>query len=244
LNFPPGPIFKLACPQGFRPRRDISAYRSDDFDLRLADLHYRDVCEYAVGRNSAAAWSAEEEAAGQVTRVWTDPLPEAQVERIAANEDDALKSRVVFGMEALAEHAGASGASLDKALRDLQALYAEWIAAERKKTDGLAPRRREAAERLVVEMETARKRIIEGIDILARNDRARTAFRFMNLAVAMAARRRNAGATGDPAAQPAPEWRPFQLAFILLNIAGLANRKHGRRSPARRRRWWSPARCG
>jgi hypothetical protein len=45
---------ELACPQGFRPRRDISAYRSDDFDLRLADLHYREVCEYAVGRNSAA----------------------------------------------------------------------------------------------------------------------------------------------------------------------------------------------
>ena len=42
----------------------------------------------------------------------------------------------------------------------------------------------------------------------------------------MAARRRNAGATGDPAAQPAPQWRPFQLAFILLNLAGLADRKH------------------
>jgi len=217
---------ELVCPQGFRPRRDISAYRSDDFDLRLADLHYRDVCEYAVGRNSAAAWNAEEEAAGRVTRVWTDPLPQAEVERIAANEDDALKSRVMFGMEALAESATTNGEVLDKALRDLPVLYSEWIAAERRKITGLAARRRETAERLVTEMEVARKRIVEGIDMLAKNDRARTAFRFMNLAVAMAARRRNAGAAGDPAAQPAPEWRPFQLAFILLNIAGLADRKH------------------
>ena len=54
----------------------------------------------------------------------------------------------------------------------------------------------------------------------------------MNLAVAMAARRRNAGATGDPAAQPAPEWRPFQLAFILLNLAGLADRTHADREIA------------
>jgi hypothetical protein len=218
---------ELVSPQGFRPRRDISAYRSDDFDLRLADLHYRDVCEYAVGRNSAAAWSAEEEAAGRVTRVWTDPLPQAEVERIAANEDAALKSRVVFGMETLAEHANASGASLDQALRDLPVLYAEWIAVEQNKLAGLAPRRREAAERLIVEMEMARKRITAGIDILAHNDRARTAFRFMNLAVARAAR-----ATGDPATQPAPEWRPFQLAFILLNIAGLADRKHADREIA------------
>jgi hypothetical protein len=66
----------------------------------------------------------------------------------------------------------------------------------------------------------------KGIDILTNNDTARTAFRFMNLAIAMAARRRKAGATGDPAAQPAPQWRPFQLAFILLNVAGLSDRPH------------------
>jgi hypothetical protein len=75
-------------------------------------------------------------------------------------------------------------------------------------------------------METAKTRIACGIDILARDARARTAFRFMNLAVAMAARRRNAGATGDPQALPEPQWRPFQLAFILLNLAGLVDRTH------------------
>src|SRR5262245_53934169 len=54
---------ELACERGFRPRRDISGYRSDDFDLRVADLHYRDVCEYAVGRNAAAGWDEAEELA-------------------------------------------------------------------------------------------------------------------------------------------------------------------------------------
>ncbi|MGH7248686.1 MAG: DISARM system helicase DrmA, partial [Pseudomonadota bacterium] len=217
---------ELVCPQGFRPRRDISGYWSDDFDMQTADLHYRDVCEYAVGRNSAAAWGADEEIAGHVTRVWTDPLPQAEVERVAPNEDESLKSRVVFGMEALAERAEASGASLRAALDDLPLLYAEWIGAERRKIADLAPRRRQTAERLINEMEVACKRVEAGIEILSSNDIARAAFRFMNLAVARAAWRRNARSIGDPAAQPAPEWRPFQLAFILLNIAGLSDRLH------------------
>jgi hypothetical protein len=217
---------ELACKQGFRPRRDVSAYRSDDFDLRLADLHYRDVSEYAVGRNSAAAWRADEEAAGRVTRVWTEPLPQAEVERVAANADEALTSRVTFSMETLAEQASAGGASLKQALGALPGLYANWIAGEQKKIGGLAARRREAADKLVGEMDVARKRIEAGIEILSNNDMARRAFRFMNLAVADAARHRNAGASGDPLKQPAPQWRPFQLAFILINIAGLSDRQH------------------
>ena len=217
---------ELACAQGFRPRRDLSGYNSSDLDLRVADLHYRDVCEWAVGRNAAAAWDTEEEQTERVTRVWTDPLPQAEVERVAPNEDLDLKSRVAFGMEALAERANGDGTRLNDALSALPVLYAAWIEAERKKIGRLAARRRETAERLIADMEAARQRILEGIEILSRNEIARSAFRFMNLAVATAARRRNAGATGDPAAQPAPEWRPFQLAFILLNIAGLSDRKH------------------
>ena len=116
---------ELVCAQGFRPRRDVSGYRADDFDLRVADLHYRDVCEWAVGRNAAAAWDAGEDQARRVTRVWTDPLPQAEVERVAPNEDDELKARVTFGMEALAERAGDGGASVGRrALRPSGALRA------------------------------------------------------------------------------------------------------------------------
>jgi hypothetical protein len=223
---------ELICEQGFRARRDISGYRSDDLDLRVADLHYRDVCEWAVGRNAAASWDAGEAGSGRVTRAWTDPLPLAAVERVAPNEDPELKERVVFGMEALAERAEAGGTAFAQALGDLPVLYGTWIEAEREKLTKLSGRRRETGERMVAEMETARRRIAEGIDILSRNDIGRDGFRFMNLAVARAARRRNAGTTGDPAKQKTPEWRPFQLAFILLNIAGLSDRRHPDRETA------------
>ena len=194
---------ELVCPQGFCPRPDVSGYKATDLDLRVADLHYRDVCEWAVGRNAAAGWDAGEEG-GHVTRVWTDPLPQAEVERVAPNEDEELKSRVMFGMEALAERAATGGATLAEALSELPVLYGQWSDAERRKLAGLPARRRETAERLITEMAVARRRMLEGIELVSGNDIARSAFRYMNLAVAMAARRRNAGATGDPAAQPTP----------------------------------------
>ena len=49
---------ELVCETGFRPRRDLSGYRAQDWDLRIADLHYRDMREWAVGRNAAAGWDA------------------------------------------------------------------------------------------------------------------------------------------------------------------------------------------
>jgi len=215
---------ELFCETGFRPRRDLSGYRASDWDLRIADLHYRDLLEWAVGRNAAAGWAIGEDQNSTVTRVWTDPLPSAEVERVAPNEDAELKARVTFSMEALAQSADAGGAALAKALDELPSLYGLWVDTERHKLSSLPLRRKETGARLIVEMETAKNRIAEGIQLLTQNTRARAAFRFMNLAVAMAARRRMAGASGDPQSLPAPQWRPFQLAFILLNVSGLAER--------------------
>jgi hypothetical protein len=159
-----------------------------------------------------------------VTRVWTDPLPTAEVERVAPNEDPELTSNVVHGMEALADLARQGGAALKAGLSALPSLYAQWIALEQAKVGSLdAPARRRTAQELVAAMQSAQARISAGIALLEANPIARDAFRLMNEAVAMAARRRNVGQKGDPAAQK-PAWRPFQLTFILLNISGLADR--------------------
>ena len=216
---------ELVCERGFCARRDLSGVDAQDFDRRVADLHYRDVCDYAVGRNAAAGWETHGEQPTVVARVWTDPLPTAEVERVAPNEDPELTSKVVLGMEALATLAKQGGAALKAGLSALPTLYAQWIALEQAKISSLdAPSRRATAQELIVAMQNAEARISAGITLLDANPIARDAFRLMNEAIAMAARRRNAGQNGDPAAQKAPAWRPFQLAFILLNISGLADR--------------------
>ena len=216
---------ELICEGGFYPKQDLSGLKSVDSDHRTADLHYREVCDYAVGRNVAAGWDKAAAATGRVSHVWTDPLPQAEVERVAPNEDHALKAAVLFGMEDLAE-AAMSASDLVKALDQLPVLYEHWIDQERVKASTLPKLRAQTAAELITAMEAAKDRIAQGIAALGRDQYARLAFRFMNEAVARAARRRNAGPQGDPAAQRQPTWRPFQLAFILLNLSGLADRTH------------------
>ena len=82
---------ELICESGIEPREDYSNSDSKDWDLRVADLHYRNSFEWAVGSNVAAGWNESIEQSNngvefsnfselkKVKRVWTDPLPVAEV---------------------------------------------------------------------------------------------------------------------------------------------------------------------
>jgi hypothetical protein len=212
----------VRCETGIVPRYDLSAYGSADVDSAIADLHYRDVAEYAVGRGTSAGWSADPD--GVVRTVFTDHLPQAGVERV---EPNSTIVGVEFGMEALAQHAAAGPAQIEAALKALPEAYLAWIAAQEGLIPGIeGPHRRSTATQLMTAARRAADRIVDGINFVRDDAGARTAFRAMNEAVARAARRRNAGRTGDPVAQPAPTWRPFQLAFVLLNLRGLGTPTH------------------
>jgi hypothetical protein len=41
---------------GLHPRSNMRGFGSKDIDEAIADLHYRDVCEFAVGVNTSADW--------------------------------------------------------------------------------------------------------------------------------------------------------------------------------------------
>ncbi|MGA7329278.1 MAG: DISARM system helicase DrmA [Rhodomicrobium sp.] len=214
---------ELKCADGFLPRFDHSGYGTDDWDRRVADLHYADACEYAVGRNTSAEWDGEVE--GKVTRVATCPLPLAEVERVAPQEERELPG-VEFGMEALANAARAGAAKLAAELRPLPVLYEAWIAKQWESFTDPAKHRRCTADQLVKNARRAKDRIAEGIRLLETDDNACLAFHFMNDAIAKAARKRSPHIypAGDP--KRIPKWRPFQLAFILLNLAGIVDKTH------------------
>jgi hypothetical protein len=104
-------------------------------------------------------------------------------------------------------------------------MYGDWQRGQRALMDGLAPRRKDMAGTLIGNMDAARQRIEGGINVLKNDPLAREAFVVMNTAMAMANRQREAALRKiSPEAIDPPKWRPFQLAFTLLNLAGMTDK--------------------
>jgi hypothetical protein len=202
----------------FVERPDVRGLHALDWDDRVADLHYCDVTELAVGHNVSADWQHIDGGCREIVTAWT---PVAAVPRVIPNPSIA---NFELGMETLGQLPDSAAAKA--ALAGVVSNYRVWIAEQRKSIGGLVARRRDVAEQLLIEAEAAAKRIEDGIACL---DRANVleAFRIANRAIARAARQREAQIKGiKPADVDAPRWRPFQLAFILLNLRGLVDQAH------------------
>ncbi len=194
---------------GLLPRpnqRDTS-----DWDERVADLQFRDRRAYAVGHGVSVEVPPQP---GAVTTVRTTWLPRAEVPPVVTHAE----ADVVVAMEDLAGLGDA--AAVRAALDPLPRAYQGWIDAQR----GLAldGARADTRAALLDHAERARRRIAEGIDLLASNPEALEGFRLANRAMALAARRRSPADYVDRR----PEWRLFQLAFLLLDLPSIADDAH------------------
>jgi len=205
----------------FVARPDASRRDGDDWDDRVADLQYRDTSEVVVGHNvSATAIVDGEGRCRQVRTVW---IPEADVLKV---EPGAMEG-VELSMEVLGEAASVEVRDL---LKGLPEAYRSWIAAERLRLPADRAHR-EVGEALLHRAETVARRIEDGLVALEQPDLL-LAFQVANRAMAAAARQRRAhteDGSGDPTSGPAPRWRPFQLAFLLMNVNGVAEPLHPER---------------
>lgn len=204
---------KVGCAEGFVTRADWTGSESKDPDAERADLQYRDNGEWAVGHGVAVELVGP--AAGAVTQVGTTWLPTAVVRRMEAKEVEG----VPLSMEELSTVPDVE--TLAAGVQPLLDAYLVWISEKRNEATGLSGGRRDTASALLMRAEAARGRIQEGIRSLSRDPLAFDAFRLANEAMAIAARK----------VRPdhAPRWRLFQLAFLLLNVASMADPAHHER---------------
>ncbi|MEI9975264.1 MAG: DISARM system helicase DrmA [Ignavibacteriota bacterium] len=191
-------------------RPDLRGLASDDWDDRIADLQYRDTGEYAVGHNVATEAILADGHCQAVRTCW---VPTAEVERVAP----APIAGVELKMDALA--ALADFADAQAKLNPLVTEYRSWISAQTVPT--LSAKRQETADGLQSKARVAADRIAQGIALLE-DPQCLAAFQLANKVMATAARRRLGVMQGKPPASITPEWRPFQLAFLLMNLPGIA----------------------
>lgn len=212
-----GYVFQVAleieCAEGFTPRPNLRGARpDDDIDERIGDLQYRDAFELAVG-HGVSVMTGPADAEGRVARVSTSWVPTAEVEKVvpSAVKDVELRMEELGRMQ--------DGATLEREVGELVTSYRAWIA--RQPVSGLGSAvRDDTARSLMAAATIACNRIDAGIRLLAapENADALEAFRVANRAMAAAAWQRSGAELRKKNA--VPTWRPFQLAFLLMNVGG------------------------
>lgn len=206
----------IAADVPFERRPNPRGTTGDDPDERIAELQYRDAAEFAVGHGvSAEALRGQDGTCREVRTSW---IPEASVEKV-----EAADIPVDLRMESIA--AAESPAALRAMLEGLITRYGAWLDQQ----SANLPRdkhRAEVAQDLMKSARGARDRMDAGLKALE-DPNVFEAFRLANRAMAAAGRQRDSRLRGVPPEKtPEPRWRPFQLAFILLNLRGIADPGH------------------
>ena len=176
----------------------------------MADLHYADTPEYATGHGVSADWDLVDRACHVLRTTW---IPKATVERT----ETVPVSGATTAMEELGELLDGDAAAT--ALSPLVDQYRSWIEEQRTTLGRLSGERRDVAEELLRRAGVTADRMERGVQVLVDDPDALDAFRVANRAVAEALRQRLA----DQIDEAGPAWRAFQLAFILVNLPGVAN---------------------
>ncbi|WP_182882078.1 DISARM system helicase DrmA [Microbispora sp. H10949] len=210
-------------------------YDEEDAHLRLL---YRNERRYASGRNVAvhASLRDNERCAHELRTTW---LPVYNVPATIA-PTSGLRD-VELSMDALAS------ADIDQLRAGLAPLaddYSAWLEKRADEIPTLPEALRPVAVNAVFKARRAAQRLRAGIDLLASNEDALKAFRFANEAMASQRRhsaiaklRQERGLTFEAATAlvenegaKAASWRPFQLAFVLLNLPSLTDPAHPERA--------------
>ncbi|WP_068150560.1 helicase-related protein [Rhodococcoides corynebacterioides] len=202
----------------------------DDPDLQSADLMYRNARTFGIGHGCAVTWDASPRAA--TDRIRTTQLPAFEVSRARPGPADGIDLR----MSTLGRK---DAATVVHNLGLLVESYRAWIderhAAVSADRADVAYELKPTADRHFEQAREAADRIEAGIRLLSTDNDVFAAFQLANRAMQAQRARQvwvRAGATGPVDDGADQTWYPFQIAFVLLNLPGLADPAHSDRDVA------------
>lgn len=192
-----------------------------DPDLESHTLLYRDCYDFAVGHGCAVDWHDIQY--GCAAKLETALIPDYELPATTPNTMDGLD------MQTLAD--AKNPQTIEATLTPLLDAYAEWINQRRAEISSLPTSDLQRTATIHMDRcDEALERMRDGLALLVSNRQVFDAFCFANRAMllqrsygawAQEYRRTGNRATTTPQLQGA--WRPFQIAFILLNLVSIAN---------------------
>jgi hypothetical protein len=191
--------------------------KADDADLRSYQLLYRHTKTFAIGHGCAADWAIGEEPTADCVRSTFVPTYDL---RLAISNPD-------IQLPCLSLHFLARGPrdAVISELRRLPELYMEWVAQQR--TVPLPTIYTATATENLDACDAAAVRMKAGIELLVHDETAWAAFSMASEAMLTVRSRSDWLRAGRPeGALPEdgrPTWYPFQLGFLLLCLAGIAD---------------------
>lgn len=206
---------------------DVRTVSLDQEEQELT-VTYRDRRTYAIGHGCAADWSLKGDLAGAV---WTEFLPATETPQLVPREEERSVLRLRHLIHAPREQ-------LVEQLTEFVDDYERWIGDLAGKHLDIPQRLIAARERILARLTDTVTRLRSGVRLLATGpDEVIESFRLANRTMLLAMRHGRSDRAGSrhkpgkPEADevPAsfqPAWRPFQLAFQLLALPGLADPEH------------------
>lgn len=189
----------------------------EDDEVLSNELLFRHVPNLAVGHGCSVTW---EVTAGSADRLQTTFTPTYDLPLADSNPAIDVPALDMRMLSVAGRNEAVDG------LRELARGYREWISGLETDARQLSGVRADTARRHINQCITAAARIEAGIELLADSDDAFQAFRLMNTAMIeqrIRSERILSGRTELLPEEIPARWRPFQLAFVLLCLNGIAN---------------------
>ena len=197
-----------------------------DEDDRSAELLYRNAREFATGHTCSVEWKtgSDNTIADMIATSWIPNVRVSATSTLGHEFFEELRQREEFKPLSAGWLAKAGPNELDKALQALPAVYGKWIDSKEALLSSLPVEFQEQGKRNIEICRNVQARMSSGATRITGSSEMSRAFRLANLAMEV-----QHGWDPDRSARGPLEWRPFQLGFILLAAASVAERKHPER---------------
>lgn len=222
-----------------------------DAEEQSLDLLYRHKKIYGTGLGTSVNWNINESGMGSI---WNDFFPVTEIPSMSFSlpENDMLKDQEL-SMKYLSDLDASDKNTKLASMSHLVDLYRNWV--ERLETTAatLDPRHTSAASANIKECKRAYERMYAGINTLRNNDNAYKAFLLANRAmfmqrihIAMQSDMAKTNADRYPGDEEVADrirgmnyshengdnckWRPFQIAFLLMDINSIVDDESSERS--------------